>query len=90
MGVVAQERLLFTYCSGPVQDSRRCYSPETFGSSPRCDGVTTTTFQTTTTDNYNQVLLVHNQRNFLVTCGSVFQVLCVRFYFLIAFVRTSY
>jgi len=61
-----------------VQDNRRCYSPSTFGSSPRCDSAaSTTTFQTTTTDNYNQILLVDNQRDFLVTCGSVFQVYCV-------------
>jgi len=59
-----------------VEDNPHCYSPATFGSSPRCDSVTkTVTFTTETTNNYNQVLLIDNQRQFLVTCGSVFQVL---------------
>jgi len=71
---------------GPVQDNRRCYSPSTFGSSPRCNSAATmTTFQTTTTDNYNQILLVDNQRDFLVTCGSVFQVCSVTFSILLLF-----
>jgi len=58
-----------------VLDNRRCYNPATFGTGARCDSVaTTTTLPTTTTHNYNNVLLVDQRQRQLITCGSVFQV----------------